>query len=160
MGLKKYLSKRDFTQTSEPEGKKEPKKQKHLQFVVQEHHASHLHYDFRLELDGVLKSWAVPKGPPAEISEKRLAIQVEDHPFDYIHFEGTIPKGNYGAGTVKIWDKGTYEVEGNESLMRKGLEDGHINFILHGKKLKGPYSLVRFNTENNQNQWLFLKKKS
>lgn len=166
MGLEKYWEKRDFKKTDEPLGKKRSGSQKHLQFVVQEHHASHHHYDFRLELDGVLKSWAVPKGPPTENNEKRLAIQVEDHPFDYIHFEGTIPKGNYGAGTVKIWDKGHYQAEEadskeeSEKQIRKGLREGHLNIILHGKKLKGIYSLVRMKTQDNKKEWLLIKKKS
>jgi bifunctional non-homologous end joining protein LigD len=116
-------------------------------FVVQEHHASHLHWDFRLEKDGVLKSWAVPKGVPEEESIKRLAIQVEDHELDYIDFEGTIPEGLYGAGEVKIWDKGTYKLE-SESPKR-------IVFELKGKRLKGKYSLVYL----KEKQWLLIKMK-
>ena len=169
MGLQKYHSKRDFSETSEPIGKKASKSKPTLQFCVQEHHASRLHWDFRLEVDGVLKSWAVPKGPPQDTTEKRLAIHVEDHPFDYLTFEGTIPKGSYGAGTVELWDIGVYEYEGAESreesekLMRKGLHAGQLNIILHGKKLKGAYSLVRIkgqDDEDNDKQWLFLKKKT
>jgi len=114
-------------------------------FVVQEHHANHLHWDFRLEKDGVLKSWAVPKGIPEEKSIKRLAIQVENHELDYIDFEGTIPEGLYGAGTVKIWDKGTYELE-SESPKR-------MVFKLKGRRLKGRYSLVYL----KGNQWLLIK---
>ncbi|MBI5049761.1 MAG: ATP-dependent DNA ligase [Nitrospirae bacterium] len=114
-------------------------------FVVQEHHASHLHWDFRLEKEGVLKSWAVPKGIPGETAVKRLAIQVEDHRLDYIDFEGTIPEGMYGAGTVTIWDKGTYKIE-SESEKR-------IVFELKGKRLKGNYSLVHLKDK----QWLLIK---
>lgn len=163
MGLQNYRNKRDFNHTPEPPAKKQSKEQVELQFVVQEHHASHLHFDFRLEVEGVLKSWAVPKGPPQNASEKRLAIQVEDHPFDYLTFEGTIPKGSYGAGTVKIWDIGYYtaeeakSVEESQRLMRKGLEEGHVKVLLHGKKMQGPYSLIRFKGEDS-NQWLFIKK--
>lgn len=114
-------------------------------FVVQEHHASHLHWDFRLEKDGVLKSWAVPKGVPEKKGVKRLAIQVEDHDLGYIDFEGTIPEGEYGAGTVKVWDKGVYET-GSESTKR-------IVFELKGERLKGDYSLVHL----KDNQWLLVK---
>lgn len=162
MGLKEYKQKRNFTDTNEPSGKKEPKG--NLQFVVQKHAASHLHYDFRLEVEGVLKSWAVPKGPSLNPKDKRLAIQVEDHPFDYLTFEGVIPKGNYGAGIVMVWDIGSYmHVEAksnkeNEKKMRKGLEDGKLSFFLYGKKLKGEFSLVRLQGEK-KNQWLLMKKR-
>jgi len=114
-------------------------------FVVQEHHASHLHWDFRLELDGVLASWAIPKGPPADLGIKRLAIRVEDHAIDYIDFQGTIPEGEYGAGTVEIWDKGHYRL-----IDRK---PGSLEFELFGKKLKGIYKLVRMREKN----WLIFK---
>lgn len=141
--LKKYQTKRSFEVTSEPEGKvKNTGKQR---FVVQEHHASHLHYDFRLEMDGVLKSWAVPKGPPEEAGVKRLAVQVEDHPVDYINFYGIIPEGQYGAGTVEIWDKGNYVLKSKEPKVLK--------FELAGKKLKGDYALVNFKEKN----WLLYK---
>ncbi len=118
-------------------------------FVIQKHHATHLHYDFRLEMDEVLKSWAVPKEPPTEPSVKRLAVEVEDHPLSYIDFEGTIPEGMYGAGKVEIWDKGTY------TLKHKSKDK--IEFTLHGGKLKGDYVLIKFKGNNN---WLFFKKKS
>jgi len=117
-------------------------------FVIQKHRATHLHYDFRLEMDNVLKSWAVPKEPPAQPSVRRLAVQVEDHALDYIDFEGTIPEGEYGAGTVEIWDKGTYTL--------KSRTDKIIEFALQGVKLKGNYALIRF----KENNWLLIKKKT
>lgn len=141
--LKRYKEKRKFDITPEPKGRVEVKNKN--RFVVQEHHASHLHYDFRLEMDGVLKSWAVPKGPPEEPGVKRLAVMVEDHPVDYINFSGIIPKGQYGAGTVKIWDKGEYVLNSKESKAFK-LE-------LYGKRLKGSYALVNFKEKN----WLLYK---
>src|SRR5580698_4356913 len=141
MGLKEYVKKRDFKQTSEPKSGKAAGKT--LSFVVQRHHASHLHYDFRLELDGTLKSWAVPKGPSLNPGDKRLAMMVEDHPYDYKNFEGIIPQGNYGAGTVEIWDEGYYtdihssDKKTSEKNLEKELENGSLKFILHGKKLQG-----------------------
>ena len=118
-------------------------------FVVQEHHASHLHWDFRLELEGVLKSWAVPKEPPVEEGVRRLAVQVEDHPLSYINFEGTIPEGSYGAGTVKIWDSGKFEIESRK--------DEKIVFVLHGKKMNGKYVLLKF-SKAGEKSWLLFKK--
>jgi DNA ligase D-like protein (predicted 3'-phosphoesterase) len=141
--LRKYQAKRKFSVTSEPEGKVKIKGKS--RFVVQEHHASHLHYDFRLELDGVLKSWAVPKGPPEVAGVKRLAVAVEDHPVDYIDFHGIIPEGEYGAGAVEIWDNGEYVLESREPKALK--------FELRGKKLKGDYTLVNFKEKN----WLLYK---
>ena len=140
-------------------GKYGPKKK--LQFVVQRHHATHLHYDFRLELDGVLKSWAIPKGPSLNPADKRLAMMVEDHHLSYGKFEGTIPKGSYGAGTVEIWDNGTYEPEVNpymnvEKELREELENGNLKFILHGRKLRGSFALVRFKNAE-KNSWLLIK---
>lgn len=160
MSLTRYRQKRNFSSTAEPEGKRSTSKQ--FRFVVQRHQASHLHYDFRLELGGVLKSWAVPKGPSVEPGEKRLAVQVEDHPVEYITFHGRIPKGNYGAGTVAIWDKGTFSPQSKVSTLSErqalaGIKKGHLDVELHGKKLKGVFSLVRLkNTEPN---WLLIKQK-
>jgi bifunctional non-homologous end joining protein LigD len=154
MALTTYNKKRNFTKTPEPAGKSH-KKGKSLIFVVQKHDASHLHYDFRLEMEGVLKSWAVPKGPSLNPSIKRLAMEVEDHPWSYRDFEGEIPEGNYGAGDVIVWDTGTYDGEGGEKGLLAGLKKGHLSFTLHGKKLKGEWSLVRTGRER---QWLLMKK--
>ena len=146
--LEDYNAKRNFSKSPEPIG--EGAKPKGNRYVVQEHHASHLHWDLRLERDGVLKSWAVPKGPPERPGDRRLAIAVEDHPLDYGGFEGTIPEGEYGAGTVKIWDKGTYEAgEWGEEK---------IEFNIHGERLSGPYELVRFRKAGDKN-WLLFKKR-
>jgi bifunctional non-homologous end joining protein LigD len=164
MGLQKYNQKRDFSKTREPKG---VKKSSHgnLRFVVQKHAASRLHYDFRLEIDGVLVSWAVPKGPSANPAERRLAMQTEDHPMGYIDFEGTIPKGEYGGGTVMVWDIGTYHAEGNtedakdHSLMKKQLREGSIKVTLNGGKLKGSWHLILMKTEDDRKQWLLMKGK-
>ena len=160
--LQKYKEKRHFNETPEPEGSKASSKNA-LKFVVQRHNASHLHYDFRLEMKGVLKSWAVPKGPSLDPHIKRLAMLVEDHPYDYRTFEGVIPKGNYGAGIVEIWDEGTYNAE-DEPDRRKGekilldeLEKGNIKFVLHGKKLKGSWALVKTHGMGSENSWLLIK---
>ena len=164
MSLTEYESKRDLSKTPEPKGG--TPSSDGLRFVVQKHRASHLHYDFRLELDGVLKSWAVPKGPPIEPNSKRLAVSVEDHPLDYRTFEGEIPKGNYGAGTVTVWDHGTYgDTTGNKDLkrlqdsIRKGLESGELSFRLNGNKLRGDFALVQMDGEGNGRYWLLIKKK-
>lgn len=163
MGLRKYKEKRNFNNTPEPSGK-EMASEGALKFVVQKHHASHLHYDFRLEMEGVLKSWAVPKGPSMNPNDKRLAMMVEDHPMDYRSFEGIIPPGNYGAGTVMVWDEGTYELPGEQDR-RKGekqlLSDLHkekMHIILHGKKLKGEFMLFKMK-DRGENAWLLVKKK-
>lgn len=148
--LEEYKKKRDFRKTKEPSGEKG----KGRIFVVQKHKASHLHYDFRLAINGVLKSWAIPKGPSMDPKQKRLAIQVEDHPFDYKDFEGVIPEDQYGAGTVIVWDKGRYENRGEKS-MEKGLEEGEVKFKLKGQKLKGEFALVNM----QKKQWLLIKKK-
>ena len=151
MTLKQYKAKRKFSgkgKTTEPKGKI-VKKESHI-FVIHEHHASHLHWDLRLEIDGVLRSWAVPKEPPKAKGIRRLAIQVEDHPLAYAKFHGTIPEGNYGAGKVEIWDKGKYEL--------KYKDDKKIEFILHGKKMKGTYVLVRTRYGSKPDKsWLFMK---
>ncbi|WP_278379011.1 DNA polymerase ligase N-terminal domain-containing protein [Chryseobacterium arthrosphaerae] len=163
MALKDYHNKRKFDETSEPKGKTKKSKDK-LIFVIQRHAASRLHYDFRLEMEGVLKSWAVPKGPSLDPKDKRLAMMVEDHPYDYKDFEGNIPEGNYGAGQVEVWDSGTYEpLDENSRLsdekeLLKELHAGSLKFILHGKKLKGEFALVKMkNSEDNA--WLLIKHK-
>ena len=146
MRLEEYRKKRNFEKTNEPKGNE--KTSGGNVYVVQRHQARRLHYDLRLELDGVLKSWAVPKEPPIERGMKRLAVQVEDHPVDYANFEGTIPEGQYGAGTVEIWDRGQYVL--------KEREKDKLVFEIKGNKLRGDYCLVRFKGREN---WLFFKKK-
>ncbi len=159
--LTEYRQKRDFTKTAEPRGGEGgAKTRKALRFVVQKHAASHLHFDFRLELDGVMKSWAVPKGPSYDPAVRRLAMQVEDHPIDYNTFEGTIPQGEYGGGTVMLWDRGTYEAEdgGGIEALRDGYERGDLKILLHGKRLQGGWVLVRMRRdENDRAQWLLIK---
>lgn len=163
MGLGKYFSKRHFDHTPEPKGAGRHRKSKRLVFVVQEHHASSLHYDFRLEMDGVLKSWAVPKGPSMNPHDRHLAIMTEDHPYEYRTFEGVIPDGQYGAGNVIVWDEGWYEPRAEtgtpqQTLLRE-LEQGHITFILHGKKLHGEFALIRFHgPQADEKSWLLIKK--
>ena len=160
MSLEKYSSKRNFEETPEPRGRKSAAG-KHLTFVVQRHHASHLHYDFRLELDGTLKSWAVPKGPSMDPADKRLAMMVEDHPLDYATFEGDIPEGNYGAGHVDVWDHGTYEpVNEDGEVITPGEFAAHlhacsIKFRMMGKKLKGDFALVHM--KKDEKTWLLIK---
>jgi bifunctional non-homologous end joining protein LigD len=164
MSLEKYVEKRDFSKTAEPKSGKSKDKDK-LTFVIQKHDASRLHYDFRLEMEGVLKSWAVPKGPSTDPKNKRLAMMVEDHPFDYKNFEGIIPKGEYGGGTVIVWDEGTYEpieeIKGKkaqEKHLLKQLHDGSLKIKLHGKKLEGEFALVKTNGMG-ENGWLLIKHK-
>src|SRR5213595_2445559 len=128
MGLQRYIQKRNFARTPEPKGRAHQQKKRALSFVIQKHDATRLHYDFRLEMAGVLKSWAVPKGFPTRKGDRRLAVQVEDHPVDYGGFEGTIPEGNYGAGSVMLWDRGTYEVSGGNSP--EALEQGKLHLTL------------------------------
>ena len=166
MSLSLYKKKRSFEKTPEPSGKNPASFKDELRFVVQKHDASRLHYDFRLEMEGVLKSWAVPKGPSLNPDDKRLAMMVEDHPYDYRSFEGIIPKGNYGAGTVIVWDEGTYEpaepveasLKQQEKILLKQLHEGNLKFRLKGKKLNGEYALVRIKGRE-ENAWLLIKKK-
>jgi bifunctional non-homologous end joining protein LigD len=152
VGLAEYKRKRKFGQTPEPTAGGQPGKRR--SFVVQLHHASHRHYDFRLELDGVLKSWAVPKGPSFDPAVKRLAMEVEDHPLSYGSFEGDIPEGNYGAGHVDIFDEGSWEPIGSA---RQGLGKGDLKFILHGDVLRGEWVLARTKREGTKNAWLLIK---
>ncbi|MBW3544403.1 MAG: DNA ligase D [Bacteroidetes bacterium] len=162
MALETYNEKRNFTQTPEPKGKT-GKQTSQLRFVVQRHQASTLHYDFRLEMEGVLKSWAVPKGPSLNPADKRLAMEVEDHPLGYRTFEGDIPEGQYGAGHVDIWDEGTYhaadteDAKESEKLLLEGLRKGSISFVLRGKKLQGAFSLVKMKGRQ-KGAWLLIKK--
>ncbi len=162
MSLDKYIKKRKFEETPEPTGTKKAGRDGKIQnsgiFVVQKHNASHLHFDFRLESEGVLKSWAVPKGPSINHNDKRLAIEVEDHPLDYAKFHGVIPEGNYGAGTVEIWDKGRYKTKFKDEEMWE--------FYLTGKKLNGMFTLVRLKNRGvhsiqkvEEKNWLLIKKK-
>lgn len=168
MSIKRYNEKRNFTDTPEPSGKVfTTPKSGGLKFVVQKHRASHLHYDFRLELNGVLLSWAVPKGPSLNPDDKRLAMHVEDHPMDYRTFEGIIPEGNYGAGTVMVWDEGTYAADPelskaeNIKQLNAGYKKGHLRFVMHGKKLQGAFSLIKMRGNNkygsDEKAWLLVK---
>lgn len=152
MTLTEYRKKRRFKHSAEPRGNK-PKSSKKLLYVIQEHAASHLHYDFRIELNGVLKSWAIPKGPSLDPEVKRLAVHVEDHPIEYGSFHGVIPKGNYGAGTVKIWDKGTWQSQDDDP--NKAYKNGNLTFLLKGKKLKGLWKLIQI--KSDPKNWLFIK---
>ncbi|MBD3167935.1 MAG: DNA ligase [candidate division Zixibacteria bacterium] len=159
--LKEYRKKRDFKSTSEPTGKKKKSSDKPI-FVIQKHDASNLHYDFRLEIDGVLKSWAIPKGPSMDPRDKRLAILTEDHPIGYAEFEGVIPEEEYGGGTVMIWDRGTYEnIKGendDEEKVKviKAYKNGHLTVFLHGDKLEGGYALIK-TKRGKGDQWLLIK---
>lgn len=166
MGLQEYKKKRNFKSTPEPSAKKKlPAKKATLAFVIQKHDATHLHYDFRLEVNGTLKSWVLPKGPSLNPADKRLAIMVEDHPYDYRNFEGTIPKGNYGAGTVMIWDTGVYYpldenyAVGDDKTMEAGIKKGKLVFALQGKKLVGIFDLIKLKSKDNENNWLMIKVK-
>ncbi len=158
MGLATYQKKRNFGVTAEPAGSKKARRPKTRapRFIIQKHDASRLHYDFRLEMDGVLKSWAVPKGLPWAQAERHLAVEVEDHPIDYADFEGIIPEGQYGGGTVMVWDRGTYEITPPGDPL-EGLRKGKLHVILHGEKAKGEWALIRIRAENGKNQWLLMK---
>ena len=164
MSLEEYHKKRNFSGTPEPAGE-ENTREATLRFVVQRHAASHLHYDFRLEMDGVLKSWAIPKGPSLNPEDKRLAVMAEDHPFAYRNFQGEIPPGNYGAGEVEIWDEGTYrpaermEGESDDLEMQSELQDGALKFVLNGKRMKGEFALVKLKHAREENAWLLIKHK-
>jgi bifunctional non-homologous end joining protein LigD len=159
--LEEYRRKRDFSRTAEPRGGAIRPKQK-LAFVIQKHAARNLHYDLRLELDGVMKSWAVPKGPSLDPSVKRLAMEVEDHPIEYNAFEGTIPAGEYGGGSVMLWDRGTYSYGGSDpdplQGLREGYRKGDFKFVLNGKRLRGSWVLVRTRRDpRGRAQWLLIK---
>jgi DNA ligase D-like protein (predicted 3'-phosphoesterase) len=154
--LADYHAKRDPKRTPEPRGALARKRRDPL-FVVQRHDASSLHYDFRLEIDGVLVSWSVPKGPSLDPGDRRLAIRTEDHPLDYADFEGVIPQGEYGGGTVIVWDTGTFESRTEESAA-DALAKGHLKVALHGEKLRGAFSLVKTDLRGRQEQWLLIKK--
>lgn len=160
MSLKEYTKIRDFQNTPEPLPTPDAERDKTVEsrFVIQKHWASHLHYDFRLETGGVLKSWAIPKGPSMNPSDKRLAIQVEDHPVEYIDFEGEIPEGNYGAGTVEIWDSGTWGPEPEFKDVSGALKNGLLEFYLDGENLKGEFVLTRMKKSSLENEWLLIKK--
>src|SRR5262250_1868516 len=154
--LASYRAKRDFSKTGEPAGKRAVGAAQQLRYVIQKHDATRLHYDFRLELDGVFKSWAVTKGPSLDPHDKRLAVEVEDHPLDYGDFEGTIPEGQYGGGTVMLWDRGYWESEDPE----RGFKKGALKFTLHGDKLHGSWVLVRMRndrTGGKRTNWLLIK---
>ena len=151
-----YRKKRDFEQTAEPSGDVEVAPSKRRRFVIQKHDATRLHYDLRLEYDGVFKSWAVTRGPSLDPRDKRLAVEVEDHPLDYGDFEGTIPKGQYGGGTVQLWDRGYWECDDPE----RGFKKGDLKFTLHGEKLHGSWVLVRMRHDRNggkRTNWLLIK---
>jgi DNA ligase D-like protein (predicted 3'-phosphoesterase) len=177
--LTEYERKRDFSKTTEPSGKgrkgKRSPKRRHPRFTIQKHAATSLHYDLRLEVDGVLASWAVPKGPSTNPADKRLAMRTEDHPMEYLEFEGVIPKGEYGAGPVIVWDRGVFENisetrRGEKLALTDALEKGDIKVFLLGEKIRGPYALVRTNPKRvapggapshqpDREQWLLIKKR-
>ena len=157
--LARYQSMRDFSRTAEPSGRAKVKPAAHLRYVIQKHAATRLHYDFRLELDGVFKSWAVTKGPSLDPRERRLAVEVEDHPLDYGDFEGTIPKDQYGGGSVMLWDRGYWAPEPGTDP-HQGLEKGDLKIVLEGDRLHGGFVLVRMKTDRNggdKTNWLLIK---
>jgi DNA ligase D-like protein (predicted 3'-phosphoesterase) len=168
-GLSEYERKRDFSKTKEPSGKRKGKgkskaRRRHPRFTIQKHSATSLHYDLRLEVDGVLASWAVPKGPSLDPRDKRLAMRTEDHPMDYLEFEGVIPKGEYGGGPVIVWDRGVFQ---NISETRRGepmdlseaIEKGDVKVLMLGEKIRGAYALVRTSKPGEREQWLLIKKR-
>jgi bifunctional non-homologous end joining protein LigD len=159
--LTEYRRKRDFERTAEPRGARPRRSAARLAYVVQRHAATRLHFDLRLELDGVMKSWAVPKGPSLDPAVKRLAIEVEDHPIEYNGFEGTIPEGEYGGGTVMLWDRGSYDYAGETddpvAALREGYRKGDFKFELRGKRLRGSWVLVRTRGAGRKRQWLLIK---
>ena len=165
--LAEYERKRDFSKTGEPSGrgKKGRARRRHPRFTVQKHAATSLHYDLRLEVDGVLASWAIPKGPSTNPADKRLAMRTEDHPMDYLEFEGVIPKGEYGAGPVIVWDRGVFENisetrQGRKMELSEAIEEGDVKVFLLGEKIHGPYALVRTKTDDRgREQWLLIKKR-
>ena len=173
--LEGYRRKRDFSRTSEPAGKaksdarkggkrKRPAKRRHPRFSIQKHAATSLHYDLRLEVDGTLASWAIPKGPSLNPADKRLAMRTEDHPLEYLEFEGVIPKGEYGAGPMIVWDRGVFEnvseTRGGESLsLNEALEKGDLKLFFLGEKIRGAYALVRTSKPGERERWLLIKKK-
>jgi DNA ligase D-like protein (predicted 3'-phosphoesterase) len=167
--LSEYERKRNFSKTKEPsgrpaEGGRAKAKRKHPRFTIQKHAATSLHYDFRLEVDGVLASWAVPKGPSLDPRDKRLAMRTEDHPMDYLEFEGVIPKGEYGGGPVIVWDRGVFENisetrRGVKMTLSEAIEKGDVKVFLLGEKVKGAYALVRTSKPGEREQWLLIKKR-
>jgi DNA ligase D-like protein (predicted 3'-phosphoesterase) len=166
--LTEYERKRNFSKTSEPSGRAKRKgraRRRHPRFTIQKHAATSLHYDFRLEVDGVLASWAVPKGPSTDPADKRLAMRTEDHPLDYLEFEGVIPKGEYGAGPVIVWDRGVFEnisetKQGKQMELSEAIEKGDVKVFLLGEKIRGAYALVRTRTDDRgREQWLLIKKR-
>ena len=158
--LEEYRGKRDFSKTSEPKAESARPDEKPV-FVIQQHDARRMHFDFRLEVDGVLASWAVPKGPSTDPREKRLAVRTEDHPIEYAFFEGRIPEGEYGAGTVIVWDAGEYEnmseKDGKKLSMSEALQAGHAKVRLFGKKLRGGYALIHTKMRGEDKNWLLVK---
>jgi bifunctional non-homologous end joining protein LigD len=159
--LAEYRRKRDFGRTAEPRGARPKRSAARLAYVIQRHEATRLHFDLRLELEGVMKSWAVPKGPSLDPGVRRLAIEVEDHPIEYNTFEGTIPEGEYGGGTVMLWDRGTYDYPGEAddpvAALREGYRKGDFKFELRGKRLGGAWVLVRTRGTGRRGQWLLIK---
>lgn len=159
MDIDTYNKKRDFTKTKEPKGSKADSSQNGQRFVIQKHQATNLHFDFRLEVEGVLKSWSIPKGPSTDPNEKRMAIPTEDHPLAYAEFEGTIPEDQYGGGTVMIWDKGTYrDISDDNNSLATAYKNGVMEILLNGNKIQGGYSLVKMNSGSQKGNWLMIKK--